>query len=179
VFPIFDGQILLSQKWEDGNNMINADKQFSISGLNSDSLFTIEQVSARTGLTKRTLRYYEEVGLLPPTGRTEGNYRRYNEEDIQRLERIKKLRDLLGFSLADIREVLNAEDERGQIKVAYQHETEAAAKIAQLDRADELIRSQMHLIEQKMEGLEQMRTGLLSKLERHRNTREELFNKNI
>jgi DNA-binding transcriptional MerR regulator len=179
VFPIFDGQILLSKNAEDGNIMIEADEQFSMSGLNSDSLFTIEQVSARTGLTKRTLRYYEEVGLLPPTGRTEGNYRRYNEEDIQRLERIKKLRDLLGFSLADIREVLNAEDERGQIKVAYQHETEAAAKIAQLDRADELIRSQMHLIEQKMEGLEQMRTGLLSKLERHRNTREELFNKNI
>jgi MerR family transcriptional regulator, repressor of the yfmOP operon len=156
--------------------MINADEQFSISDLKSYNLYTIEQVSARTGLTKRTLRYYEEVGLLPPTGRTEGNYRCYNEEDIQRLERIKKLRDLLGFSLADIRELLNAEDERGQIKVAYQHETEAAAKIAQLDRADELIRTQLHLIEQKMEGLEQMRTGLLSKLEQHKYSREELVN---
>src|SRR6266516_5930320 len=102
--------------------------------------YTIEQVATRTGLTKRTLRYYEEVGLLPPTDRTEGNYRRYTESDIQRLERIKKLRDLLGFSLTDIREILEAEDERGQIKVAYQHETEVAAKIAQLDRADELIR---------------------------------------
>src|SRR5712692_7848559 len=60
-------------------------------------LYTIEQVATRTGLTKRTLRYYEEVGLLPPTGRTEGNYRRYSEADIQRLEYIKKLRDLLGF----------------------------------------------------------------------------------
>ena len=157
--------------------MIAADEQFSMSGLNSVLFYTIEQVSAHTGLTKRTLRYYEEVGLLPPTGRTEGNYRRYNEEDIQRLERIKKLRDLLGFSLADIRELLNAEDERGLIKVAYQHETETAAKIAQLDRADELIRSQLHLIEQKMEGLEQMRTGLLSKLERHKYSREELLNK--
>jgi MerR family transcriptional regulator, repressor of the yfmOP operon len=158
--------------------MVAAGEQFSISSIDSYSLFTIEQVAARTGLTKRTLRYYEEVGLLPPTGRTEGNYRRYSEEDIQRLERIKKLRDLLGFSLADIRELLDAEDERGQIKVAYQNETEARAKIAQLDRADELIRGQLHLIEQKMEGLEQMRTGLLEKLERHQNTREELLNKN-
>src|SRR6266550_1480970 len=97
-------------------------------------LYTIEQVANRTGFTKRTLRYYEELGLLPPTGRTEGNYRRYTESDIQRLEQIKKLRDLLGFSLTDIREILEAEDERGQIKVAYQHETEVAAKIAQLDR---------------------------------------------
>src|SRR5438093_10460403 len=101
--------------------MIAADEQFSISDLQSYNWFTIEQVSARTGLTKRTLRYYEEVGLLPPTDRTEGNYRRYTESDIQRLERIKKLRDLLGFSLTDIREILEAEDDRGQIKVAYQH----------------------------------------------------------
>lgn len=155
--------------------MIAADEQFSIPDLKSDHLFTIEQVSARTGLTKRTLRYYEEVGLLPPTGRTEANYRRYSVEDIQRLERIKKLRDLLGFSLADIRELLNAEDERGQIKVAYQHETEVTAKIAQLDRADELIRNQLQLIEHKMEGLEQMRTGLLSMIERHQLSREELL----
>jgi MerR family transcriptional regulator, repressor of the yfmOP operon len=159
--------------------MVAANEQFSISSTDSHSLFPIEQVAAQTGLTKRTLRYYEEMGLLPPTGRTEGNYRRYSEEDIQRLERIKKLRDLLGFSLADIRELLDAEDERGQIKVAYQHETEARAKIAQLDRADELIRGQLHLIEQKMEGLEQMRTALQAKLERHQNSREELLKKNI
>src|SRR5712691_4700315 len=150
MYPqLFDGQILLSKNTEDSNTMINADEQFSLSSLNSYNLFTIEQVSARTGLTKRTLRYYEEVGLLPPTGRTEGNYRLYSEDDVQHLERIKKLRDLLGFSLADIREILDAEDERGQIKVAYRQETEAAAKIAQLDRADELIHSQLHLIEQK------------------------------
>src|SRR5437016_14645968 len=102
------------------------------------NFYTIEQVASRTGFTKRTLRYYEEVGLLPPTDRTEGNYRRYTESDIQRLERIKKLRDLLGFSLTDIREILEAEDERGQIKVAYQHETEVAAKITRFDRADAL-----------------------------------------
>ena len=160
--------------------MIAATEKFPLSDLNTGNFFTIEQVSARTGLTKRTLRYYEEVGLLPPTGRTEGNYRRYNEEDIQRLERIKELRDLLGFSLADIRELLHAEDERGEIQVAYKQETEAATKIAQLDRADELIRSQLHLIEQKMEGLEQMHKGLLSKLEQHKHSREKLkHQKNI
>src|SRR6266705_6833961 len=104
--------------------MVPTDEQQQLIPPDEQLIYTIEQVATRTSLTKRTLRYYEEVGLLPPTGRTEGNYRRYNEEDIQRLERIKKLRDLLGFSLADIRELLNAEDERGQIKVAYQHETE-------------------------------------------------------
>jgi MerR family transcriptional regulator, repressor of the yfmOP operon len=158
--------------------MVAADEQYSTLSIDERRLFSIEQVAARTGLTKRTLRYYEEVGLLPPTDRTEGNYRRYSEADIQRLERIKKLRGLLGFSLADIRELLDAEDERGQIKVAYQHETEATTKIAQLDRADELIRGQLYLVEQKIEGLEQMRAVLLAKLERYQHTREELLKHN-
>ena len=131
------------------------------------SLYTIEQVATRTSMTKRTLRYYEEVGLFSPTGRTEGNYRRYSEEDVQRLVRIKELRDLLGFSLTDIRELMLAEEERDSIKVAYQQETEASAKIAQLDRADELILGQLTLIEEKLTALEQMRTSLTTRLERH------------
>ncbi|GAC1392598.1 MAG: MerR family transcriptional regulator [Ktedonobacteraceae bacterium] len=131
-------------------------------------LYTIEQVATRTNMTKRTLRYYEEVGILLPTGRTEGNYRRYSENDVQRLERIKELRDLLGFSLTDIRELMNAEEERGQIKAAYQQETEALAKIAQLDRADELIRGQLVLIDEKITALEQMRSSLHTKLEHHK-----------
>jgi MerR family transcriptional regulator, repressor of the yfmOP operon len=158
--------------------MVPLNEQYSSMNIDERSSFTIEQVAAHTGLTKRTLRYYEELGLLPPTDRTEGNYRRYSEADIQRLEHIKKLRDLLGFSLADIREILDAEDERGQIKVAYQHETEAATKIAQLDRADELIRNQLHLIQLKLDGLEQMRAGLLASIERHQRRREELLNNN-
>ncbi len=131
------------------------------------ALYTIEQVAIRTSMTKRTLRYYEEVGLLSPTGRTEGNYRRYSEEDVQRLERIKELRDLLGFSLTDIRELMHAEEERDSIKVAYLQETEVSAKIAQLDRADALIRGQLVLIEEKLTALEQMRTSLHTRLERH------------
>jgi DNA-binding transcriptional MerR regulator len=144
--------------------------------LSSDehAIYSIEQVAAQTGLTKRTLRYYEEVGLLPPTGRTEGNYRRYTVDDIQRLERIKKLRDLLGFSLADIREILEGEDERGHLREAYRQETEAAAKLAHLDRVDELLRAQLRLIEQKMEGLEQMSSTLQAKLEQHQQKRAAL-----
>lgn len=129
--------------------------------------YTIEQVAAQTGLTKRTLRYYEEMGLLPPTGRTEGNYRRYTTSDLQRLQRIKELRDLLGFSLNDIREILQTEDERDQLKVAYQHETDALAKAAQLERSDELLREQLQLVERKIAGLERMRTDILARIEKH------------
>ena len=157
--------------------MVSTDEQEQLTSDDEQTYYTIEQVSTRTGLTKRTLRYYEEVGLLPPTDRTEANYRRYSESDVQRLERIKELRDLLGFSLSDIRELLRPEEERGQIRMAYQHEAEAAVKIAQLDRADTLIREQLHLIEQRLLGLEQMRASLLRRLERHAQVRNELLNR--
>lgn len=138
--------------------------------------YTIEQVAQRTSMTKRTLRYYEEMGLLPPTGRTEGNYRRYSDEDILLLKRIKELRDLLGFSLTDIRTLLAAEDERGQLKLAYSQEAEATTKLAQLDRVDELIREQIQLIEQKASALEEMRSALYAKLAKHERTRENIHN---
>jgi DNA-binding transcriptional MerR regulator len=142
---------------------------------NKQNFYTIEQVATRTGFTKRTLRYYEEVGLLPLTDRTEGNYRRYSEDDIERLDRIKNLRDLMGFSLTDIRELLDAEDEREQLKAAYRNETDGAAKILQLERTDEIIQHQLQLIEQKLVGLEQMRDMLLAKLEAHKQKRLELL----
>lgn len=137
--------------------------------------YTIEQVATRTGMTKRTLRYYEEVGLLPPTGRTEGNYRRYSEADVHQLARIKELRCLLGFSLTDIRALLQAEEERDQIKLAYRQETDAEGKIAQLDRSDEVIRTQLEMIQQKLHGLEQMKDSLVERLMRHEHLRSELL----
>ena len=154
--------------------MIATNEHFASEQTDQIRSYSIDQVAAQTGLTKRTLRYYEEMGLLPPTGRTEGNYRRYSDEDIQRLEHIKKLRDLLGFSLADIRSMLEVDEERGLLKEANRLETDAAAKIARLDRADELIRRQLQMIEQKIVGLEQMRTSLQTSIERHERTRQEL-----
>src|SRR5690348_11034464 len=154
--------------------MVTADEQQRFASTDEPLLYTIDQVATRTELTKRTLRYYEEVGLLPPTERTEGNYRRYSEADVQRLKRIKDLRNLLGFTLSEIRTLLEAEDERESIKLAYRQETDEPTKIAHLDHADELIRGQLQLIEHKVDGLEQMRRNLIEKLERHQQMRQEL-----
>lgn len=146
----------------------------NVSTLDTQSYYTIEQVAMQVGMTKRTLRYYEEVGLLSPAERTEGNYRRYTDDDIQHLKRIKELRDLLGFSLNDIRKFLSADEERGQIKLAYQQETEARAKIVQLDRTDALLQEQIQLVEQKITALQTMRTTLLARIEKHKRLRDTL-----
>jgi DNA-binding transcriptional MerR regulator len=136
--------------------------------------YTIEQVATRTNLTKRTLRYYEEVGLLPPANRTEGNYRRYSEADVERIERIKEMRDLLDFSLHDIRELFQAEEEREQLKLANREETDVHLRLARLDRSDELLNTQLSLIEQRIAGLERMRKDLLNKLDKHEQIKQKL-----
>ena len=69
----------------------------------------IQEVAAEVGLTARSIRYYEEVGLLAPAGRSEGAYRLYDADDLARLRFIKGLRDDAGFSLADV--VIQIEDD--------------------------------------------------------------------
>lgn len=134
----------------------------------------IEQVAARTGLTKRTLRYYEEIGLLPPPTRTEGGYRLYSEADVQQLERIKRLKDLLGFSLAEIREMADAEEQRQHVREAWRQETDPRTRLEWLDRSEELTRRQLQLVEEKLAGLQEMQAHLNARLERFETLRADL-----
>ena len=140
----------------------------------TSTYYTIEQVATRTGLTKRTLRYYEEMELLQPASRTEGNYRRYTQEDIQRIERIKGLRDLLGFSLNDIRTIFQAEDERNQMRLANRDESDIKRRLERIERADELLQEQLELVKQKMSGLQKMHNQLQERLEAHKGMKQEL-----
>ena len=68
-------------------------------------LAQIGQVAERTGLSLRTIRFYEESGLVVPTARTEGGFRLYSDDDVARLEVIKRMKPL-GFSLEEMRELL-------------------------------------------------------------------------
>ncbi|SOD95768.1 MerR family transcriptional regulator [Blastococcus haudaquaticus] len=68
-------------------------------------LLQIGQVAERTGLSLRTIRFYEENGLVPPTGRTAGGFRLYGEDAVARLEVIKRMKPL-GFALEEMRELL-------------------------------------------------------------------------
>ena len=70
----------------------------------SPALLTVRDAAGRLGVTPRTLKYYEERGLVSPT-RSEGRYRLYDEQDLQRFGRILRLRSL-GFSLQGITEML-------------------------------------------------------------------------
>jgi MerR family transcriptional regulator, repressor of the yfmOP operon len=70
----------------------------------------IGEVARSTGLTPRTLRYWEEIGLLRPTGYRKSGERLYAPSDLARVGRIRDLQELLGFSLTEVRAVLDTED---------------------------------------------------------------------
>jgi MerR family copper efflux transcriptional regulator len=69
----------------------------------------IGQAARLTGLSIKAIRYYEAVGLLPPPPRTEARYRIYGEDDVRRLHRLRRAKEL-GFTLRETGELLNLTD---------------------------------------------------------------------
>src|SRR4249920_3332991 len=91
-------------------------------------LLRINEVAAETGLTARTIRYYEEVGLLEPAARSDGDYRLYDASDLDRLQFIRSLRDDAGFSLTQIRQLLEDEAARERNRERLRHTTDPAER---------------------------------------------------
>ena len=91
-------------------------------------LLKIQEAAAEVGLTARSVRYYEEMGLMRPAARSEGDYRLYDESDLERLRFIKGLRDDAGFSLAEIAQLLEDEAARERGHTAFHATTDAAER---------------------------------------------------
>jgi len=79
----------------------------------------ISDAATRAGVSARTLRYYEELGLLTPSLYTAGGERRYTLDDLAHLERILELREVLGMNLDEIREFLTLETRLDEVKATY------------------------------------------------------------
>jgi len=124
----------------------------------------IGEVAERTGVTQRTLRFYEEKGLLKPPTRMDGGFRLYSEKDVRRVEQIKRLQSLLGVSLAEIKEMVDAEEVKMQLRAEYRLEADVAEKKCQLAKAIEVTEKQYSIVSQKAEQLAEMKTCLEEKL---------------
>ena len=81
--------------------------------------FRIGELAAELGVSTRTLRYYEELGLVRPSGYSKGGSRRYGDEDRDRLLRIRDLQSVMGFNLGEIREILEADDRLATLRTEY------------------------------------------------------------
>ena len=80
-------------------------------------ILRIGEVAELTGTTARTIRYYEEIGLLPaPRTREPGSHRTYEQAEVERLRDVLRLKDLLGVSLEELRELASAEGARASLR---------------------------------------------------------------
>jgi DNA-binding transcriptional MerR regulator len=116
----------------------------------NSKFYRIDEVANRTGLTKRAIRYYEDLNLISPR-RTESAYRLYTDEDLEKIQRIISLKESLAFSLAEIKNALELDNE---VKNILSAET---ADLATLKNYIEMIRRQINLIEEKINKLKASR----------------------
>ena len=126
--------------------------------------YQIGEVADRTGVTQRTLRFYEERELITPAERMEGGFRLYSENDIERVMLIKRLQELLGLSLADIKEMVDAEQLRDQIRATFRPDRELPARRKRVQLVIDSTRRQLEIVEQKSQQLIEMRGELRERL---------------
>jgi len=130
----------------------------------NEAYLQIGEVADRTGVTQRTLRFYEEKGLLKPPSRMEGGFRLYSEEDVRRVMQIRRLQNLLGITLAEIKEMVEAEEVLRELKAQYRPEADVAEKKRQLEKAIQVVQKQYGIVSQKAEQMLEMKGQLEERL---------------
>src|SRR6186997_1716048 len=130
-------------------------------------LLRINEVAAETGLTTRSIRYYEELGLLEPAARSDGDYRLYDASDLERLQFIRSLRDDAGFSLAQIGQLL--EDDR-----ARERNRERFRQTGDPDERRSLILDATARVDHQIEILEAKAARLATMIQEARDRRRHL-----
>jgi MerR family transcriptional regulator, repressor of the yfmOP operon len=124
----------------------------------------IGEVAELLGTTPRTIRYYEEIGLLGGADDRElGKHRVYTQADVDRVREIMRLRDLLGLSLEEVSALLEAEDARAQLRQEIR-QTEDPVEIRRiLEEALGHIANQLELVRHRRRELEQLESELVTK----------------
>jgi DNA-binding transcriptional MerR regulator len=119
----------------------------------------IGDVARLVGTTPRTIRYYEEISLLPPSpARPSGQHRLYTEDEVERLREVMRLKDLLGVSLEQLKTLLAAEDARAAVRAQLKRDD------VHPERRRELLSEALGHIDRQLE-LVRGRTAELASLE--------------
>ncbi len=145
----------------------------------------ISEAARLAGVSSRTLRYYEEIRLIAPSGHTPGGERRYSRESIEELQRIRELKELFGFNLDEIRELLDTERQLGSLREKYRA-TGTEADVASLSttarkRRKKILNEALALntrltdtVDRKLDSIRAFRKELGTKATRYRQLLAEL-----
>ena len=137
-------------------------------------MLRIGEAASRSGVTPRTIRYYEELGLLPRSEREQGKHRVYTETDVERLREVTRLRDLLGLSLDELRSMIVAEDVRAEVRRRFQETESPDEQRELLDTALPHLDTQLGLVRRRLAELQELEADLVDRRKRVLRRKREL-----
>jgi DNA-binding transcriptional MerR regulator len=124
----------------------------------------IGEVAELTGLTSRTIRYYEEIGLFTCADqREQGKHRLYTTEDVEQIQELVRLRDLLGLSLEQLSELVEAEAARAEIRREIAETDDPGRKRELVNEALGHIGTQLRLVRERQAELAKLEQHLLER----------------
>ena len=128
----------------------------------------IGDVAKVVGTTTRTIRYYEEIGLLPRSeDRESGSHRFYSQSDVDRLREVLQLKELLGVSLDELKTLVEAEDARAALRAEWESdEPDRSRRKEILDEALGHIERQLGLLRERRAAIEELEGELAARRRR-------------
>ena len=141
--------------------------------------YRIGEVAERVGVTTRTIRYYEELGLLGTATRSKGAHRLYSEADIARLEELMRLRDLLGLTLDELVGLAEAEEARAALRNQWAESANDRERIRIVKAARPVIERQLELVRARQHRLSEFAEELSERLHSAQKLQAELERKRI
>jgi DNA-binding transcriptional MerR regulator len=137
--------------------------------------YRIGEVAERVGVTTRTIRYYEELGLLGATSdREKGKHRVYTESDVARLQELIRLRDLLGLTLEELVALTEAEEARAVLRSEYAETTSDRQRLRIVEAAIPIVEQQLQLVHTRQAAIAEFAAELEGKLRLLQQRRSEL-----
>jgi DNA-binding transcriptional MerR regulator len=126
----------------------------------NDLLYKIDEVAKECGLTKRSIRYYEEIGLISPPERSAGGFRLYSDLHIERLKKIMNVRDVLGFSLQEVQEYMAISEAFEEFRLQYRENKEKMNEDERKEKllgAEAILAQQLQMIDEKLKKMNDIR----------------------
>ncbi|MGC4377618.1 MerR family transcriptional regulator [Fictibacillus sp. Mic-4] len=145
----------------------------------SETFYSVDDVKKMLGITARTLRYYEEIGLISPSRRTAGGHRIYDEHVLRQLKHILRIKENLGLSLDGIHRVLVMEASLEELESTYKKTGLTDEKLEILDEATELLQEIINGTQEKIEKLRVIEQSFLNRLKKAEQMKEQLLQEPI
>jgi DNA-binding transcriptional MerR regulator len=144
-----------------------------VSAAVAERAYRIGEVAELVGTTPRTIRYYEEIGLLAG-GHEKGRHRTYTDTDVARLRELIRMRDLLGVTLDELKSLVEAEEARAVIRERFHRSDDPPEQRRLLDAALGHVDAQLELVRRRRGALERLEAELATKRRRIRSRLREL-----